>query len=184
MKRTSGWFVVLTSVAMTTSLACGGPDSAQGDESATTGATAQAVTTYNYLYNRQYRQYVDAPGGAFNVMLKISSSFPSTEEVRWSSVPVGPANTYYFVNQASGLCMEVNNGTATPGERIDEYTCNGTASEQWVRTDIVIGGVSYAQFKHAGTNLCLDTVGGADSNLMQWTCDPIGSNDAQLWRVY
>jgi hypothetical protein len=181
MKHTSGWFAVLTSVAMTACMA-GPPDSEQGDESATTEVTAQATTTYNRLFNRQYGQCADAPGGAFNVLLKLATC--SGEEVRWSSVPVGPANTYYFVNQQSGLCMEVNNGTATPGERIDAYTCNGSASEQWVRTDIVIGGVSYAQFKHAGTNLCLDTVGSANSNLMQWTCDPIGSNDAQLWRVY
>ena len=180
MKRTSGWFVVLTSVAMTGCLG-GAPDSAQGDEPATTDVTAQS-STYNWIRNKQYVQCVDAPGGAFNVMLKISPCYG--DEMHWASVPAGPANTYYFVNLSSGLCMEVNNGTATPGERIDEYSCNGTASEQWVRTDILINNVSYAQFKHAGTNLCLDTVGSENSNLMQWTCDPIGSNDAQLWRVF
>jgi hypothetical protein len=182
MKHTSGGFAVLACVAMT---ACGAPDSVQGDESATTGVTEQAFTTYNYFQNKQYGQYATATGGALNVTLKLAS-YSSTpfEDMRWLFMPVGPANTYYFVNQAGGLCMEVNNGTATPGERIDAYTCNGSAAEQWVRTDILIGGVSYAQFKHAGTNQCLDTVGSANSQLMQWTCDPIGSNYTQLWRVF
>ena len=129
MKHASGWFTVLVSVAMT---ACGAPDGAPGDESATTGVTAQAVNKYNYLQNKQYAQYIDAPGGAFNVLLKLSPATPSTvwADLSWSSVLLAP-NTYALVNKSSGLCMEVNNGTATPGERIDAYTCNGSAAEQW-----------------------------------------------------
>ena len=182
MKHTSGGFAVLACLAMT---ACGAPDSAQGDESATTDVTQQAVRTYNHIQNKQHGQFIDAPGGLFNVTLKLSSSYTTAlDEILWAPVLVGPGNTYYLMNKFSGLCMEVNNGTATPGERIDEYTCNGSAAEQWVRTDILINNIAYSQFKHAGTNQCLDTVSGANSELMQWTCDPIGSNYAQLWRVF
>ena len=89
MKRTSGGFAVLISVAMTGCLG-GAPDSAQGDEPATTDTLSQAAG-YNGFTNKQYSQCIDAPGGAFNVMLKLASPCYGNE-MHWTFVPVGPAN--------------------------------------------------------------------------------------------
>lgn len=180
MKNASVWFAVLSSVTMAACMADAPGD--EQDQDQVTDVTAQAVSTYNQLKNKAYSQCMDAPGGTLNVTLKLTTCGLSTTQ-HWASVPTGATNTYYLVNQNSGLCAEVNNGTATPGERVDEFTCNGSTAEQWVRADVVIGGISYAQFTHAGTNQCLDTVSGAGSNLMQWTCASIGSSNAQLWRV-
>ena len=74
----------------------------------------------------------------------------------------GAPNTYVIRNQASGFCMEVDNGTSTPGETVDEFTCNGRrlSSGCW----------KGSPSRHAGTNQCLDTVSGPGSELMQWTC--------------
>jgi len=181
MNNAKMWVAALCSVAMAACAVDGGAE--QGDEQdQVTETAAQAISTYTHIQNKAYSQCMYAPGGALNVTLKLGSCSASSYTY-WASVPTGAANTYTLVNKNSGLCMEVNNGTATPGERVDEYTCNGSAAEQWVRTDVVIGGLSYAQFRHAGTNQCLDTVSGAGSDLMQYTCDPIGSNAAQLWRV-
>jgi hypothetical protein len=179
MKNASVWFAVLSSVTMAACVA-----DAPGDEQDLgTDVTAQAVSTYNQLKNKAWSQCMDAPGGVLNVTLKLTNCSTTSTTQHWASVPTGATNTYFLVNQNSGLCAEVNNGTATPGERVDEFTCNGSTAEQWVRADVVIGGISYAQFTHAGTSQCLDTVSSTGSNLMQWTCASLGSNDAQLWRV-
>jgi hypothetical protein len=69
--------------------------------------------------------------------------------------------------------MEVNNGTSTPKETVDQFTCNGLASEQWVLEGLTL--------RHAGTNQCLDTVGGPGSQLMQWTCGDAHPANVQSW---
>jgi hypothetical protein len=90
-------------------------------------------------------------------------------------VPTGSANTFFVVN-GSGFCMEVNNGTSTPGEAVDQFDCNGQASEQWVLGE----GLT---MRHAGTHQCLDTVGGRGSRLMQFTCGQSSPPAAQSWIV-
>jgi hypothetical protein len=94
---------------------------------------------------------------------------------RWFFVPTGAPNTFFVVNQLSGFCMEVNNGTSNPGETVDEFTCDGLASEQWV-----VEGLS---LRHLGTNQCLDTVGGAGSELMQFNCGQAAPAGAQSWVI-
>jgi len=156
-----------------------GQDQGDGDLAAV-GETSQDLTVYYQVKNYAYSQCANAPGGVLNVTLNLAGCSGNTDQ-HWSFVAAGPANTYYLVNQTSGYCMEVNNGTSTPGERVDEYFCNGSTAEQWELLTRVIGGVTYNQFRHYGTNQCLDTVGGSGSNLMQYTCDP--NNNFQTWRV-
>jgi hypothetical protein len=139
-----------------------------------------AVSTYRSVRNRLYSQCMDAPGGAFNVILKLANC-QSISEQHWAFVAAPAPNTFFLVNQLTGLCAEVNNGTANPGERVDEFTCNGSTAEQWVPNPINIGGILYQQLRHVDTNQCLDTVGAQNSQLMQFTCDPSGA--AQQWLV-
>jgi hypothetical protein len=136
---------------------------------------AAAATGFQQIRNAAFSQCVDAPNAGFNVRLKLApcSSFIATRV--WAFVPTGAANTFFVVNRASGLCMEVNNGTSTPGETVDEFTCNGLSSEQWVVEGLTL--------RHAGTNQCLDTVGGRGSELMQFTCGQSSPPAAQSWIV-
>jgi Ricin-type beta-trefoil lectin domain len=146
-----------------------------------TSSTESAITTgYHLVLNDAYSQCMGSKKGALNEILSLNICYRTTLN-EWSFVPAGPANTFYMVNAANGLCAEVNNGTSTPGERVDEWYCDGLASEQWVQSFRVIAGQVYSQFRHAGTNQCLDTVGSGGSQLMQWTCD--ANNNAQTWLV-
>ena len=138
------------------------------------------AASHHQIVNLAYNQCVDAPNGTLNVRLKLADcSGSATQE--WAFVATPTAGTYYLVNEASGYCAEVNNGTSTPGEAVDEYFCGGTASEQWVQSLRVVNAIVYQQFTHQGTTMCLDTVSGRGSQLMQWYCD--SANDAQTWLV-
>ncbi|HEX8107982.1 MAG TPA: RICIN domain-containing protein [Kofleriaceae bacterium] len=141
-----------------------------------------AASTFHQIKNRLYVQCMDAPGGAFNVILKLANCNFLSEQ-HWAFVAAPAPNTFFLVNQLTGLCAEVNNGTAIPGERVDEFTCNGSTAEQWVSNLFNVGGTVYQQFQHAGTNQCLDTVGAQGSQLMQFNCDLTGQNQAQQWLV-
>ena len=139
---------------------------------------AAAADNYHELVNLAYNQCVDAPNGALNVILRIAPCNGSDTQ-KWASVP-GPSSTTYLVNKGSGYCAEVNNGTSNPGERVDEWYCNGSQAEQWTPHGSVAG-FSYRQFEHGRTGLNLDTVGGPGSQLMQWNR---GANNAfQTWLV-
>lgn len=149
---------------------------------ATVGTADAAAADVNYreIVNLAHGQCLDAPGGALNVQLKLAKC-NGTDSQKWVFVPASAPNTYYFVNKRSRYCAEVNGGTSTPGERVDQWLCNGTTAEQWVQHLRPLAELVYQRFEHAGTGLCLDTVGGAGSQLMQWYCDP--GNDAQTWLV-
>lgn len=86
-------------------------------------APANATPSDGPIRNAAYSQCIDAPGGALNVRLKLVACSSSGTQ-QWEFIPTGAANTYVIRNRASGLCMEVNNGTSTPKETVDEFTCN------------------------------------------------------------
>ena len=174
-------FAALSSVAM---MACmsDAPEEAQGGDQ-DTAVVDQSVTTFNRIRNKQYQQCVVPTTANINETLRLATCTATSFE-RWSLVSTGAANTYFLVNKATGLCAEVNNGTATPGERVDQFTCNGSTAEQWIAVPVLGNdGLQYFKFQHAGTNLCLDTVSGSGSNLMQWLCNDANPADAQLWRL-
>jgi hypothetical protein len=135
-------------------------------------APANATPSDGPIRNAAYSQCIDAPGGALNVRLKLVACSGSGTQ-QWAFTPTGAANTYVIRNKASGFCMEVNNGTSTPKEAVDQYICDGLASEQWVLEGLIL--------RHAGTNQCLDTVGGEGSELMQWTCGDAHPQNVQSW---
>jgi hypothetical protein len=141
-------------------------------------APANANPSDGTIRNAAYSQCIDAPGGALNVRLKlvacsVSSTQPDAPTQQWTFIPIGGLADTYVIRNASGFCMEVNNGTSTPGETVDQFTCDGLASEEWV--------LEGDTFRHAGTNQCLDTVGGAGSELMQWTCGDAHPANVQSW---
>jgi hypothetical protein len=163
---------VATSVPGVASAAPSSPSS-EANASAQFKAAA-AATGFQRIRNAAFSQCVDAPGGVPNVRLKLATCSSGSTQ-RWALVPTGATNTFFVVN-GSGFCMEVNNGTSTPGETVDQFDCNGLTSEQWVLGE----GLT---IRHAGTNQCLDTVGGRGSQLMQFTCGQSSPAAAQSWVI-
>jgi hypothetical protein len=137
--------------------------------------SAVAGTAYRQIRNAAYSQCVDAPAGALNVHLALADCSASVSTRNWVLVPSGQASTFFIVNQASGLCMEVNNGTSNPTAPVDEYTCDGLPSELWFWQG--------ATLRHYGTDQCLDTVAGPGSELMQFTCGQAAPPSVQTWIV-
>jgi len=136
-------------------------------------ATPASATAWAHISNLAYRQCIEVPGSQVNVVLRIAPCRASDAQL-WTGVPT-PDGRIFLVNKLTGYCAEVNQGTSVPGERVDAWYCNGTLAEQWIRA-FRIGGLS---FINAGSRLCLDTVAGGGSDLMQWYCDP--NNRAQIW---
>ena len=133
-----------------------------------------AAGGFKHLRNVFFSQCVDAPGGRHNVVLRIADCGSSATQ-NWAMIPAGPANTFIFVNQQSGECMEVNSGSSTPGELVDEFTCNGSSAELWVQEGL--------NLRHSGTGLCLDTVSGRGSQLAQFSCGTGVPAGTQLWII-
>ena len=74
----------------------------------------------------------------------------------------------------SGLCLDVQGASTSPGTAVDIYSCNGQANQQWnVNANGTITGVQ--------SGLCLDVTGAGTANgtaVELWTCNG-GSN--QQW---
>src|SRR5207248_6963350 len=99
---------------------------ATGASAATTSRAATTSTATEFktattgigpfqIENVAFSQCIDAPGGALNVRLRLAPCSPSSSSTQlWTLMPIAPS-TYTIVNKVSGFCMEVNNGTATPG---------------------------------------------------------------------
>ncbi|MGY1495175.1 RICIN domain-containing protein [Streptomyces sp. QTS52] len=182
MAASAGALLAAASMVTMTAGASAATPAAGSTADLSTRVTALAsASTYHTLKNVAFGQCIDAPGGQLNVRLQLADCNGSDTQ-NWAFVPVsGAAKTYFLVNQASGYCAEVNNGTRIPGEAVDEFTCNTSGSEYWTKRNVDVGELTYQKFEHAGTGLCLDTVGGAGSQLMQWSCGDAHPPTAQMW---
>ena len=88
-------------------------------------------------------------------------------------------------NANSGLCLEVYHSALDSGSPVDQWTCNGTATQTWnlhfiTRTD----GDDVYELQNANSGLCLEvydsqTVNGALVD--QWRCN---GTRTQHWRVH
>ena len=146
-------------------------------------ASAEAATSYR-IRNLAYDQCMGAPDLSLNVVLRILPCDSGPGFRRWytETVSYRHSDIYRFRNVGTGRCAEVNQDSAVPGELVDDWTCNTTSAERWQAIPVMIGWDTYYRFKHVNTELCLDTVGGSGSQLMQWYCDT-SFNAAQLWKV-
>jgi hypothetical protein len=72
-----------------------------------------------------------------------------------------------LTSAASGRCLDVSGGTATPGTAVVIWDCNGGANQQWELT-------SAGELRTLGGTRCLDTSGNqaaAGTPLVIWTCN-------------
>ncbi|MFD4205436.1 RICIN domain-containing protein [Micromonospora tulbaghiae] len=97
---------------------------------------------------------------------------------RWS--PVGKS-TYTFVNQFSGMCVDVRNGVNADGTPLQQWACTGTSSMKWTVDPNSFAGVHQIKSQIGGR--CMDVRGGsaADGATVQiYHCTGFG-NPAQVW---
>ena len=167
--------ILLAATLLTGCISDGAEDQTGVDESALIGVQVHRIV------NAEYRQNMTAATNALNSPLIIQDYVRSYSRQIWTLYPASN-NTMTMVDDQTNLCAEVNNGTANWGERVDAYWCDGLSSEQWVEIPVLEpNGTPAVELQHYGTNLCLDTVGGFNSALMQWPCDP--NNKAQMWTL-
>jgi hypothetical protein len=141
---------------------------------------AAAAGNYHQIVNKAYDQCVDVnqASTAPSVQLQIVGC-NNTGAQAWAPVLIS-GNTYYLVNQNSGDCIDVRNGSTATFAAVQQFPCNGTGAQQWIRTPVFVNGAIWETLMNANSGLCLDTVSGPGSKLMQYTC---GGNDPQLWQV-
>ncbi|MFJ7244121.1 ricin-type beta-trefoil lectin domain protein [Kitasatospora sp. NPDC098652] len=96
---------------------------------------------------------------------------PGAEALALKAVP---AKSGAIVLSASGQCLEVPNGAAGTGARLQPAPCTGAANQQWTRgDDLTLRLLGY----------CLDNPWGQSANgtpLTLWTCN---GGDNQQWEV-
>jgi hypothetical protein len=91
--------------------------------------------------------------------------------VRGGGTTTGPVRAI-----GAGKCLDVPNGTTTPGTQAQIYSCSGAAPQAWTRT-----ASNQLTVNLGGTTMCLDAYGNqttAGTKVVTWTCNG-GSN--QQW---
>lgn len=172
----------LCALLMVGAVAVVGPAPAAHARPATAHAVAGGVTTnaliYDVIWNLDVGQCIDTPKRQVNELLRLADCNYGDTQL-WALLPGTQPGILTFVNKATNLCIEVNNGTSVPGEWLDAWYCDGLSSEQWVAMNPAGLNPPWHMFEHVGTGLCLDTVSGVNSAIMQWYCDP--GNRMQTW---
>jgi ricin-type beta-trefoil lectin protein len=90
-----------------------------------------------------------------------------------------------IVNDHSGKCAEVYHSQTSNGANVDQWSCNGTATQTW--NFELVGVDTYGNpvglIKNANSGKCFEVYNwgaGNGSNVDQWTCAPQDHSN-QLW---
>ncbi|MFB8237551.1 family 20 glycosylhydrolase [Kitasatospora purpeofusca] len=117
------------------------------------------------------------PGSSTASRTQLTTSGPGGgSEQKWSFTRYNDG-TYALVNQASGLCADVNRGFTSAGAKIIQWTCTGNTNQRWTITP-VSGGYTIASAK---TKLLLTTASAADGALV--TQRAASPNTLQKWTI-
>ncbi len=92
----------------------------------------------------------------------------------------GGATTTQIVNQNSGKCVDVLQGSTANAVEIIQYTCSGAANQQWQLRDLG-NGYHNLVAQHSGKCLDVNNASTADNAaVIQYTC---GSGTNQQWQL-
>jgi hypothetical protein len=78
----------------------------------------------------------------------------------------------------AGKCLDVPNGSTTPGTQLQIYSCNGQTNQTWTHT-----GSGQLTVTDSGTTLCLDASGqgtSAGTKVITWSCN---GQSNQQWNL-
>ncbi|WP_082567476.1 arabinofuranosidase catalytic domain-containing protein [Pelomonas sp. Root1217] len=83
-------------------------------------------------------------------------------------------------NEYNGLCLDDHNSATAAGSPVVQWTCNGSAAQQW---NIVPAADGYVTIVNVKSGLCLDDTDGKTapgSTIQQYTCN---GQAVQQWRL-
>lgn len=86
-----------------------------------------------------------------------------------------------LVNRHNNLCLDDYNGVTTPGAEVRQWTCTGSALQQWYITPGATTGYVHVVNRHS--RLCLDNYNwgtAPGTEVRQWTCNSAAVQDWQL----
>ncbi|WP_316527930.1 RICIN domain-containing protein [Kitasatospora brasiliensis] len=103
-------------------------------------------------------------------------------EQTWRPQPFLGLPAFILVNQRTGKCMDVRNGTANQRDLVVQNTCSGQTTQAWYfhpgpddsATGVLVNGYH--------TNSCLDVLG-AHGNAGSAAISPCGPQDSQQWEL-
>lgn len=82
-------------------------------------------------------------------------------EQTWRLVPLFNLPAFAVVNEQTGKCLDVHNGTARSRDTVDEYTCAGQATQQWIFKPSPDDSATGMLVNGYHSSSCLDVLGGA-----------------------
>jgi Ricin-type beta-trefoil lectin domain-like len=94
-----------------------------------------------------------------------------------SSAPWAELKNYH-----SGKCLEVPESNKTAGTQLDQWTCNGTATQLWRPQRTTVG--SDYVFINENSGQCINVRGYGKSNgdaIQQWPCDWNTATTNEIW---
>jgi formylglycine-generating enzyme required for sulfatase activity len=87
---------------------------------------------------------------------------------------------FQLKNAGNGLCVDVAGGSTAPGGNVQQETCTGAASQDWVLENV---GSGYYYLKNRNSGLYLDNAGGSfdpGTNVHQWTRNELAP---EIWKL-
>jgi hypothetical protein len=125
-------------------------------------------------------QPADPAGGAGTAI--VQQPCDNIQAQNWAPLGIG-GTSYRFLNQASGLCMDVRGGAAR-GTPIDQWPCNRISNERWSWPHSFPDGMWPIRSQVAGSSsYCLDVPGAstqAGLAVQIYTCN---GTPAQAWGI-
>jgi len=125
-------------------------------------------------------QPADPAGGAGTAI--VQQPCANIQAQNWAPLSIG-GTSYRFLNQASGLCMDVRGGAAR-GTPIDQWPCNTISNERWSWPHSFPDGMWPIRSQVAGSSsYCLDVPGAstqAGLGVQIYTCN---GTPAQAWGI-
>jgi hypothetical protein len=122
-------------------------------------------------------------GGKTYKVIYVAGARPAPTKARIPQAAV-PST---IVNDHSSMCAEVYHSQTNNGANVDQYSCNGTATQTWNFELAYIDeyGNPVGIIKNDNSGKCFEVYNweaGNGSNVDQWTCAPIEQEHAnQLW---
>ena len=125
-------------------------------------------------------QPADPAGGAGTAV--VQQPCAGVQAQNWAPLTVS-GTSYRFLNQASGLCMDVAGGAAS-GTPVDQWPCNSISNERWSWPHSFPDGLWPIRSQVAGSSsYCLDVPGAstqAGLGVQIYTCN---GTPAQAWGI-
>ena len=125
-------------------------------------------------------QPADPAGGAGTPIVQQPCTVSQAQN--WAPTGIG-GSSYKFVNQATGLCMDVRGGAAR-GTPIDQWPCSSISNERWSWPHSLPDGLWPIRSQVAGSSsYCLDVPGAskqAGLGVQIYTCN---GTAAQAWAI-